>query len=50
MTEEKGGTMPAKKMKAKAKRTAAKKSGMPFTPPACDPTTGKPRKTTKKKK
>ena len=41
--------MPAKKMKAKAKRTAAKKSGMPFTPPACDPTTGKPRKTKKKK-
>jgi hypothetical protein len=42
--------MAAKKMKARAKRTAVKKSGMPFAPPACDPTTGKPRKTAKKKK
>lgn len=41
--------MAAKKMKAKAKKTAVKKAGMPFAPPACDPTTGKPRKTGKKK-
>ena len=41
--------MPAKKMKAKAKPAAAKKSGLPFSPPACDPTTGKPKKTGKKK-
>ena len=42
--------MPAKKMKAKAKRKAVKRSGLPFSPPACDPTTGRPKKTGKKKK
>ena len=41
--------MPAKKMKAPAKRKA-KPVGLPFSPPACDPTTGKPKKTGKKKK
>lgn len=42
--------MPAKKMKAKAKRKAVKAPGAPFSPPACDPTTGRPKKTAKKKK
>lgn len=41
--------MPAKKMKAKAKRKA-KALGKPFSPPACKPTTGRPKKTAKKKK
>ena len=41
--------MPAKKMKAKAKRKAVKAPPAPFSPP-CDPTTGRPRKTPKKKK
>ncbi len=41
--------MPAKKMKAKAKRKAVK-AGAPFSPPTCDPTTGRPKKTAKKKK
>jgi hypothetical protein len=41
--------MPAKKMKAKAKRKAVKMP-LPFSPPACDPTTGRPKKTAKKKK
>jgi hypothetical protein len=40
--------MPAKKMKAKAKRKI-KASGSPFSPPACDPKTGRPKKTAKKK-
>lgn len=38
-----------KKYRAEAKRTAVKKAGMPFAPPACDPKTGKPKKTAKKK-
>ena len=37
--------MPAKKMKAKAKRKTVKKPGLPYTSPNC-----KPGKTTKKKK
>ncbi len=41
--------MPAKKMKARAKRKARKPVGLPFSPPACDPKTGRPRKTAKKK-
>jgi hypothetical protein len=41
--------MPAKKMKAKAKRKAVKPSALPFSPPACDPKTGRPKKTGKKK-
>lgn len=40
--------MAAKKMKAKAK-PKVKKKGSPFSPPACDPKTGRPRKTAKKK-
>lgn len=40
--------MPAKKMKAKAKRKAVK-APAPYSPP-CDPTTGRPKKTAKKKK
>ncbi len=36
--------MPAKKMKATAKRKAVKKKGTPYAPPACRP------KPTKKKK
>ncbi len=51
MTERKRRNVwPVKKMKAEAKRKAVKKSGMPFSPPACDPKTGKPKKTAKKKK
>jgi hypothetical protein len=41
--------MAAKKMRAKAK-SAVKKPGAPYSPPACDPTTGRPKKTGKKKK
>jgi hypothetical protein len=41
--------MAKKKMKAKAK-AAVKKPGTPYSPPACDPTTGRPKKTAKKKK
>ena len=41
--------MPAKKMKAKAKRKAVKAPAAPFSPP-CVPTTGRPRKIAKKKK
>jgi hypothetical protein len=37
-----------KKMKARAK-SAVKKPGAPYSPPACDPKTGKPKKTGKKK-
>ena len=40
----KGGRMPAKKMKARAKRKTVKKKGQPFRPPAC-----KPKKRAKKK-
>jgi len=50
MTNKKEEGMPAKKMKAKAKRKAAKPPGAPHSPPACDPRTGLPRKTAKKKK
>jgi hypothetical protein len=42
--------MPAKKMKAKAKRKTVRARGVPYSPPACDPTTGRPKKTAKKKK
>ena len=48
MTKERGGDMPAKKMKAKAK-SAVKKPGAPYSPPACDPKTGRPKKMGKKK-
>ena len=41
--------MPAKKMKARAKKKSVKAAGSPFSPPACDPTTGRPKKKAKKK-
>lgn len=40
---------PKKKMKVTAKRKA-KPAGAPHSPPACDPRTGRPRKTAKTKK
>ena len=42
--------MPAKKMKAKAKRMSAKVAGSPFSAPACDAKSAPPKKTAKKKK